>query len=56
MRYRKYHKTKKQAQDFLSAWRVSHPLCGFGIYKMPKGSRHPGMYAVCTYIEWLNTY
>lgn len=56
MKYKKYHKTAAAARKFLDAWRVLHPSCGFGIYRMLKGSRHPGMYAVCSYIEWLNTY
>lgn len=56
MRYKKYHKTAAAANRFLSAWRMSHPFCNFGIYLMPKGSRHAGMYAVCSYLDWLNTY
>jgi hypothetical protein len=27
----------------------------YGVFKMPKGTRHHGEYAVCTEFEWLNT-
>jgi len=28
----------------------------YGVYRMPKGSRRHGEYAVCSYLEYLNTY
>ena len=27
-----------------------------GVYKMHRGTRHAGKYAVCSYMEYLNTY
>ena len=53
---RKYFKIKKEAikvceernKNFGSGNEI-------GVYKMPKGSRHSGQYAVCTYIEYLNS-
>ena len=56
MRQRKYFKSKKEA---LKACDERNKTFGsgkeIGVYKMPKGSRHSGKYAVCTYIEYLNS-
>lgn len=52
---KKYFKTKKEAQKALEE-RSMRTSMNLGVYKMPKGSRRHGEYAVCTYIEYLNTY
>lgn len=54
MRQRKYFKSKKEA---LKACDERNKTYGKGIdvFKMPKGSRHSGQYAVCDYIEYLNS-
>ena len=55
MRQRKYFNIKKEA---LKACEERNKPYGNGteVFKMPKGSRHSGQYAVCDYIEYLNTY
>ena len=55
MRQRKYFKSRKEA---LKAWEEGKKTRGNGteVFKMPKGSRHSGQYAVCTFIEYLNSY
>ena len=54
---RKYFQSKKEA---LKACEERNKTFGSGkeisVYKMPKGSRHSGQYAVCDYIEYLNSY
>jgi hypothetical protein len=52
---KKYFKTKKEAQKALEE-RSMFTSKNLGVYKMPKGSRRHGEYAVCTYTEYLNTY
>ena len=57
MRQRKYFKSRKEA---IKVCEERNKTFGSGkeirVYKMPKGSRHSGQYAVCDYIEYLNTY
>ena len=57
MRQRKYFASKKEA---LKSCEERNKTFGsgrdIGVYKMPKGSRHSGQYAVRDYIEYLNTY
>ena len=57
MRQKKYFTSKKEA---LKACEERNKTFGsgkeVGVYKMQKGSRHSGQYAVCDYIEYLNTY
>lgn len=53
---KKYYKTlkeAKQAQEKL----IQHfgQLSDINVYKMPKGTRHHGEYAVCTHLEFINT-
>ena len=55
MASKKYFKTLKEAKKALEE-RTKFYDSGLNIYKMPKGSRHAHMYAVCTYFEYLNTY
>lgn len=53
---KKYFKTRKEA-TWVCVER--NRRCGgyvYGVYRMPKGTRHHGEYAVCTYVEYLNTY
>ena len=56
MRQRKYFKSKKEA---LKACEERNKTYGsgrdIGVYKMAKGSRHSGQYAVCTFIEYINS-
>lgn len=48
---KKYFNTKKARETY----DPSHTN-GLGIYKMSKGSKQSGKFAVCTYMEYLNTY
>ena len=54
---RKYFQSRKEA---IEACEERNKTFGSGkeirVHKMPKGSRHVGQYAVCDYIEYLNTY
>lgn len=49
---KKYFKTKAQANKAKKE-RANDAL---HVFRMPKGSRHAGQFAVCTEIEYLNTY
>ena len=49
---KKYFNSKKEAHKALEERQNS----SLQVFKMPKGSRHAGKYAVCSYIEYLNTY
>lgn len=55
---RKYYKTKKEAQKALNVERAKGRLesAFLDIFKMPKGTRKHGWYAVCDELEYLNTY
>ena len=50
---KKYHKSLKAARAALAK---TNPALGMHIYKMPKGTRHHGEYAVCDEMGYLNTY
>ncbi|MBQ5454759.1 MAG: hypothetical protein IIT63_02915 [Prevotella sp.] len=50
---KKYHKSLKAARAALAK---TNPALGMHIYKMPKGTRHHGEYAVCDEMEYLNTH
>ena len=53
---KKYFKTRKEAQQ-VCAQRNERSNCNyFKVFKMPKGTRHHGEFAVCSYMEYLNTY
>ena len=52
---KKYFKSKAAAKR-VAAERNGNGAPIIGVFKMPKGSRHAGMFAVCSYLEWLNTY
>lgn len=53
-RIKKYFKDLAEARAVLKERKKRDP--SLGIHKMPKGTRQHGMYAVCSYFEWLNTY
>lgn len=52
---KKYFETKREALDAMKE-RDPYGLYGLRVFKMPKGSRKAGWYAVCSYMEYLNTY
>ena len=54
MRERKYFKSRKEALKACEERNKTHGT-GIEVFKMPKGSRHSGQYAVCTFIEYLNS-
>ena len=57
---KKYFDTKAQATKALSDRKAKDPngfsTYGLNVYKMPKGTRNAGKFAVCTHLEWVNTY
>lgn len=53
-RTKKYFKTLGEARKALAERKKERT--DVDIYKMHKGTRHAGMYAVCSYMEYLNTY
>lgn len=55
MRPKKYYTSKKEA---IKACEERNKPYGNGleVFKMPKGTRHHGEYAVCTRLEYINTY
>lgn len=52
---KKYFSSKAQA---VTARKLRDPngFYGVRVFKMPKGTRCAGMFAVCTELEFLNTY
>ena len=52
---KKYFATKKEAMKAMKE-RDPYGLYGLRVFKMPKGTRKAGWYAVCDDIEFLNTY
>ena len=53
---RKYFKTRIEARKALVQRKSKDRFCSDEIFKMPKGTRRAGEYAVCTHLEYLNTY
>lgn len=53
---RKYFKSKSEANKARTARNEEKHTDMYHVYRMPKGSRKAGWYAVCTYIEYVNTY
>lgn len=49
---KKYFKTRAGAKAELA--KRNNPA--LGVFKMSKGTRKAGWYAVCSEMEWLNTY
>ena len=52
---RKYFIDKREANKAKDE-RTKHGEYGLRVWKMPKGTRNAGKYAVCSEIEYLNTY
>lgn len=50
---KKYYDTKREAKEALAK---ANPAFQMHVWKMPKGSRHVGKYAVCDEMEFLNTH
>lgn len=54
---KKYYKTKAEANKArLERERVTGWFGILHVWKMPKGTRHHGEFAVCSELEYLNTY
>ena len=51
---RKYYKTLSEAKQAHAVAVITNPC--IRIFKMPKGTRKHGWYAVCSELEYLNTY
>jgi hypothetical protein len=51
-RKKKYYDTKREALKVCES--LNDPTVH--VFKMPKGTRHAGKYAVCDEMEFLNTY
>lgn len=52
---KKYYKTRKEANKVCEERNQRYGYV-YEVFRMPKGTRHHGEYAVCTYVEYLNTY
>lgn len=52
---RKYFTDKREANRARKE-RTKRGETGLHVWRMPKGSRNTGKYAVCTELEYLNTY
>lgn len=55
MARQKYFKTRQEASKAAREYGLMG-YQGLGVWKMPKGTRKAGMFAVCSEIEFLNTY
>jgi len=53
---KKYFKNKKEAIEVRDKRNAGKGIEWYKVFKMPKGTRHHGEYAVCSEMEWLNTY
>lgn len=49
-----YYKSLYEAQSALNKFKESDNILGIEIHKMPKGTRHHGMYYVGSFMDWLN--
>lgn len=52
---KKYFKSKKEAVQECERRNQGHCCQYIKVFKMPKGTRHHGEYAVCSEMEFLNT-
>lgn len=52
---KKYFATKSEANKALKTYDPTG-CYGLHVWRMPKGTRRAGQFAVCTEIEYLNTY
>lgn len=53
---KKYFKTRKDALKACAERNTKEGFNYLHVFKMPKGTRHHGEYAVCSEMEYLNTY
>lgn len=51
---KKYYKSRKEAINACNDRKRLDP--SLRVWRMPKGTRHHGEYAVCNEMEYLNTY
>ena len=56
MAQKKYFDKMSDAKRALEERRKNSGSASLGVFKMHKGTRHAGKYAVCSYMEYLNTY
>lgn len=52
---KKYFKSRAEARRVCAERNAKLNTNMYGVWKMPKGTRHVGMYAVCTDIIFLNS-
>lgn len=53
---KKYFKNRRDALQECALRNASKSVEWYKVFKMPKGTRHHGEYAVCSEMEFLNTY
>ena len=53
---KKYFSTKKEALKVCAERNKEKSIEYYKVFKMSKGTRHHGEFAVCSEFEWLNTY
>lgn len=53
---KKYFTSRNEANKERERRLKLNPFSNIHVYKMPKGSRRAGYYAVCTELDYLNTY
>lgn len=56
MRMKKYFKTRREALRVCDERNKGRGFLCYHVFKMPKGTKRHGEFAVCTEIEFLNTY
>ena len=56
MAQRKYYKTDAEAMKAKDERNRLEHTSMYKVYRMPKGIRKAGWYAVCTFLEYVNTY
>jgi hypothetical protein len=52
---KKYFKTKREAEKVCAERNEQEHTEKYKVFKMSKGTRHHGEYAVCTEMDYLNT-
>lgn len=52
----KYFKTLSAARKACDQRNSAEYTTLYHVYRMPKGSRHHGEFAVCTFLDYINTY
>ena len=56
MRMKKYFKSKAEAQRVCAERNKGKGFTWYHVFKMKRGTKHHGEYAVCSEMEYLNTY